>query len=95
MLIVYVTFTIRESDREEALKVFKTVCEETRKEAGCICYRLGVDVDDVNVFNLYEEWESVAALDAHNQTAHLIEFVPAISACSSAPIVLKKYEVTA
>jgi quinol monooxygenase YgiN len=94
MLILYVTFTIKGCHRSEALKAFKTVCEETRKEDGCICYKLGADLDQENVYNLYEEWESATALDAHTKTAHLAEFLISINAFSAAPIVLKKFEVT-
>ncbi len=92
-LILSVVFTLKPDCRENGITAMKTVAEATKKENGCIVYDFAVDFYDDNVIRLYEEWESVEALEAHNQSTHLAEFRTAITECSASSIVLKKYEV--
>ena len=47
---------------------------ETRKEAGCICYRLH-STPDPDRFLIYEQWKNQAALDSHMATDHLGKFL--------------------
>jgi quinol monooxygenase YgiN len=44
--------------------------EPTRKEAGCIEYRLHQDNDNPAVFIFYENWENAACLEKHKETDH-------------------------
>ena len=43
---------------------------QSRKEKGCVRYDVLQNMAEPGVFMLVEEWESVAALDAHNTTPH-------------------------
>lgn len=45
-----------------------------RKEEGNICYRSLRSSEDSDSFAFFEQWESQAALDKHNQQPHLTEF---------------------
>ena len=47
---------------------------ETRKEAGCICYRLH-STPDPDRFLIYEQWKNAQALDDHCKSPHLKEFL--------------------
>jgi quinol monooxygenase YgiN len=49
----------------------------TRKEEGCIEYRLHRDNNDPAVFIFYEYWESMAALDRHMNSPHFTAYVKA------------------
>jgi quinol monooxygenase YgiN len=48
-----------------------TVIAETRKEAGCLTYSYGVDVEDPGLFRVFEHWRDQAALEAHFQAPHM------------------------
>lgn len=45
-----------------------------RSEEGNICYRSLRSTTDPDSFAFFEQWESQAALDKHNQQPHLAEF---------------------
>lgn len=49
----------------------------TRKEEGCIEYRLHQDNDDPAVFIFYENWESEACLGRHMTSDHFKAYVSA------------------
>ena len=50
----------------------------TRKEEGCIEYRLHQDNEDPAVFIFYENWESEACLARHMESDHFKNYVSAI-----------------
>jgi quinol monooxygenase YgiN len=52
-------------------KLLLGMLEPTRKEDGCIAYRLISNSADPAEFSFVEEWASQAAIDAHMQTPHL------------------------
>ena len=46
----------------------------TLQEPGCLRYQLHQDLENPHSWMLYEEWESEAALSAHQQQPHYIAF---------------------
>ena len=71
--------------RDALVRVGQAVAAASRKEAGCISYRLYEDVELENEFVFVEEWESSEALQAHFATAHVRDFMQAIPATIVAP----------
>lgn len=65
---------------DEAIRLYDELVEKSRKEVGCISYNLFKDVNDPSVLTMIEEWESIAALDAHKKTEHFTRLIPIISA---------------
>ncbi len=55
---------------DELAKVLATAVEPTRKEAGCVVYRLCA-TQTKGLFYFYEIWQSQAALDLHAASEHL------------------------
>lgn len=51
----------------------------TRKEEGCIEYRLHQDSSDPAVFLFYENWENRACLDQHMNSPHFRAYVAAVA----------------
>jgi quinol monooxygenase YgiN len=49
----------------------------SRRDPGCLEYRVFGDGDSPGTFMLYEEWTSMAALDAHNELQHVKDFFAA------------------
>ncbi len=64
-----------ETVRAELLKLI----EPTRRETGCIDYRLHQDTTDPRVFVFYENWESMACLERHTATPHYTSYVAAVA----------------
>lgn len=50
----------------------------TRKEDGCIDYRLHQDNEDPAVFIFYETWKSLACLERHIESDHFKSYVNAV-----------------
>ena len=63
-----------ESLKAELLKLI----EPTRKEPGCIEYRLHQDNQDPTVFMFYENWENLSCLEQHMKTAHFLSYVASV-----------------
>jgi len=85
-MIVVVGRVKTDADKRDALVgVGQAVAAASRKEAGCISYRLYEDVELENEFVFVEEWESSEALRAHFATAHVRDFMQAIPATIVAP----------
>ncbi|WP_026694722.1 putative quinol monooxygenase [Peribacillus kribbensis] len=60
---------------EEALRAAMIkVLEPSRSEAGCIQYTLHESEEDAGVFVFYEKWKDDAALQAHIQSPHYVEY---------------------
>ena len=78
--------------RTEAIAQITTIvlklAAQSRKETGCASYEVLQDASNPEIFLLVEEWTSVAALDAHNKTAHFHEAVG-----NSQPLLAKPLEV--
>ena len=85
-MIVVVGRVISDAEkREELIRVGQTVAAASRREAGCISYRLYEDTEVEDEFVFVEDWESDAALKEHFTTPHIAEFLKAIPATIVSP----------
>jgi quinol monooxygenase YgiN len=66
--------------REALVRVGHAVAAASRAEPGCISYRLYEDTEIENDFVFVEEWESEETLGLHFASAHVRDFMRAISA---------------
>jgi quinol monooxygenase YgiN len=68
--------------KNESVEIVKSellkLIEPTRKEEGCIEYKLQQDNESPGVFIFYETWESSAHLDKHMNTDHFKNFVSVV-----------------
>lgn len=61
--------------KETALKeILTSLIAPTRKEEGCIEYRLNIAQDSTNKFMFYETWASAEAHALHGKTAHMAKW---------------------
>lgn len=74
-----------EGVRAELLKLIAP----TRKENGCIEYRLHQDNEDPTVFIFYETWESQDCLEQHINSPHFKEYFSAIDGMFAEKVVYK------
>lgn len=77
-LAIVAHVTVKPEFKEEMMKAFEAVVEGTRKEPGNISYILYQDANDPLKYTFVEIWESQAAIDAHNNSAHFQEFAKAV-----------------
>lgn len=74
-----------ETVKSELLKLIAP----TRKENGCIEYKLHQDNEDPAVFIFYETWESSACLARHMDSNHFKNYVSAVSGLLEEKVVNK------
>ena len=77
-LKIVATIEVKAAYKEELIKVFHTVVDETRKEAGNISYDLYEDVKNPLKYTILETWKNQQAIDEHNASVHFQDFVKAI-----------------
>lgn len=68
--------------KQEAVDSVKTellkLITPTRQEEGCLEYRLHQDSEDPSVFIFYENWQNMACLDRHMNSAHFKNYLAAV-----------------
>lgn len=87
MIIVLATIELHPGKRPSFLAEFQKIVPKVRAEAGCHEYFPAIDTvsglpvqgparDDIVV--VIEEWESIAALEAHLIAPHMMEYRPKV-----------------
>ena len=77
--VVVARLDIKPEKVDQFLELAKKMVEETRKEPGCITYILYKSCfTPENEFVFYEEYKDQKALDIHNASTYLKEFLSAI-----------------
>lgn len=61
-------------NRAELLSHLQNLVKKSRAEAGNISYDLMEDLDDPSHLFIMENWQSQAAIEAHNASPHFKEF---------------------
>jgi quinol monooxygenase YgiN len=81
MHMLVVTGTIRLAPGDGALmrEAARDMAQATRTETGCAVYEFFEDIEVPGRFRVYEEWDSLAALEAHFATEHMAVFRAALS----------------
>ena len=95
MLVISGEIHVAPESRAKAVAAAIKVEQATRKEAGCLTYTFYSDLEDPNVFRIFEEWESGDVLAAHLKTPHIAEFRKDMAEVKVLSRQVKRYEVTA
>jgi quinol monooxygenase YgiN len=72
---VVVKVVARAAALADVRSIVLTLAEKSRAETGCTSYEVIQNLSQPETFLLVEEWESIAALEAHNKTPHFHEAV--------------------
>jgi quinol monooxygenase YgiN len=83
----------RSGSEEDLGRRLHALAEPTRKEAGCIQYRIHRAADDPGTWMLYEVWQSSADLDAHLARRHVSDFVTAVAQLLREPMTFQSFHV--
>ncbi len=70
-LVIIAKITAAEGQSEAAKAALLEVVEPTRKEVGCIQYDFHQDLNNPDLFYAYEQWETIAHLQAHGKSEHI------------------------
>ena len=65
MIIVRIKMNVLPEKQLEVTQTLLSMIEPTGKEAGCLSYAVYCDIEDKNLFNLLEEWETREDLEKH------------------------------
>jgi len=95
MIIISGSVTIAKGQRDNAIRVARTMVAATVKEPGCLHYRFYADLDDPDTFFLYEEWESEQALAGHFQSEHMRAFQAELPGLLGGPLEIRRFAATA
>lgn len=79
MLIVTGVIEIAADGVEIARGAVVDMVDETLKEPGCIQYEFSQVIGQETRFRVYEEWQDLAALEAHFATPHMARFRAALA----------------
>jgi quinol monooxygenase YgiN len=69
MIIVAGHINVEPEQREAHIEGFLNVVEKAREAAGCLEFTIGADPIDPGRVNLFERWESQAAVEAFRKRA--------------------------
>ncbi len=93
MIIVHGTFPVKPDQRDDALELMRRMSVASRAEIGCISYEFYVGLSDINTLLLFQEWESVEALQGHFETNHMEEFLAHLPDILDGEVSTRRYEV--
>ena len=74
MIIIAGSLSFDPADRDDVLASLAEVTEASRRDAGCLEYFWGEDLEAPNTFRFFECWESQELLDAHLAAPHEVAF---------------------
>jgi quinol monooxygenase YgiN len=93
VLVIAGVIRIDPSRREEAIREAVEVARAARREPGCISYAFSADLEEPNLFRVFEEWESQEALDRHFETPHMLTFQGRVAGLGVKEMTVEKYRV--
>jgi len=74
MTVLAVIWMTKPGHEEEAARVFGILTTESRKEPGCLMYVVHRHRSDPARFFVYEQYVDDAALEAHRNSPHFLEY---------------------
>ena len=94
MIVIAGRARLHAAELEEARRAGSVMAATSRAESGCMEYRFAFDVDDPLVVQVFEQWESAAALEAHFATPHFLAFSEVILRAVDGQADFTRYEVS-
>lgn len=94
MIVIAGTVAVRPERRDDAVHAARAMAIATRREPGCRAYGFHADLDDPNLFLVFEEWESEEALARHFGTEHMAAFRSELPGLLAGPPRLTRYIVS-
>lgn len=93
MIVLQATIPVAPDQREELIEAATNLAKQSRAEDGTIDYRFTTDIEDPNVFRVFERYEDEAAMDAHMESEHYETFQKQISGLVEGDVELVRFDV--
>jgi len=93
MIVYHGKFVIRPDQMDRARNIMSEMVEHTIKEPGCISYDYYVSLHSPNTMMLFQEWESVEAVNDHFATSHMAEFLKVLPELLEKEVVTHRYAI--
>ncbi len=93
MIIVSGEIELQAANAAGMMDAAKTMMAETRREDGCLSYTFYQSLENPGVFRVFEEWESLAHLQAHFEAPHMAVWRAALGEMGISRRDIKRYEV--
>lgn len=93
MIIVHGVFPVKADLRDRALDLMRRMAVASKAEHGCISYEFYVGLTEPNSVLLFQEWDSVEALQGHFETSHMEEFLRDLPDVLDGEVSTRRYEV--
>jgi len=93
MIVISGTVAINPEKHAQAVAAALEMSAASEAEAGCVTYRFYADLEDPNLFRIFEVWEREDALAAHFETAHMAVFRKKMPDLVAGPMDVKRYDV--
>ena len=74
MVVLAVTWVAKVGRETEVAELFSKLTEESRKEPGCALYQVHRHRTELRRFFIYEQYKDDAALEAHRNTPHFLQY---------------------
>jgi quinol monooxygenase YgiN len=94
VIVIKATARIRSDQRDQALEAARIMAAATTTEPGNISYTFSQDIDDPDVFHLFEEWADDESLATHFTRPHMADFVVALGEVLDGDMPTTKYVVS-
>ena len=75
MVVLAVTWMAKVGHEAEVAALFTKLSEEARKEPGCLMFQAHRHKTEFRRFFIYEQYKDDAALEAHRNTPHFLQYV--------------------
>jgi (4S)-4-hydroxy-5-phosphonooxypentane-2,3-dione isomerase len=75
MVVLAVTWMAKAGREAEVAALFSKLSEEARKEPGCLMFQAHRHKTESRRFFIYEQYKDDAALEAHRNTPHFLQYV--------------------
>lgn len=92
MFVVHTSIPLDPTRREEAIDRITELVEQSRDETGTVSYRAMRDLSEPNVVRFFEQFDDVAAAQAHTESAQYREFIEALPELTSGTLETIQFE---
>ncbi len=82
MTCISVNMLAKKGSEDDLLRTLEHLAQQSRKEPGCVMYQVHRSNEDRRRFFLYEQYQNMAAVEAHRAAphykSHALELIPAL-----------------
>lgn len=75
LILVTGTLDFDPANHDNVVEAMKVMMAATRAEEGNVSYDFSADLEDQGRFHVTEQWASQEAIDSHNLSPHMAEFL--------------------